>query len=137
MKKVTIYTSKTCPYCAQVKELLEKEHIGFEEKLVDKHEEEWKNVSYLTGLPTLPTINFENNYFIPGRDFGNPENLVNVLREYKPMPFSDTLLTLERLKSLNFNVNMAFGKLDHLLRQIEQKLNTEEKTEGNVDKSTD
>ena len=126
MKKIVMYTSETCPYCKQIKEKFEEEKIKIEEKEVTKHEEEWRNVAYLTGLPTLPTIHYENNYFIPGRDFGNPENLVNLINEYKPYPFSDNSLILERVKSLNFNINMAFGKLDHILRQIEQKLNKEE-----------
>ena len=30
------------------------------------------------------------------------------------------------MKTLNYNINMAFGKLDQMLRKIEDKLNTEE-----------
>ena len=30
------------------------------------------------------------------------------------------------MKTFNYNINMAFGRLDQLLRQIETKINTDE-----------
>ena len=34
--------------------------------------------------------------------------------------------SIERIKSLNYSINIAFGRLDQLLRAIETKLNTKE-----------
>lgn len=37
MKKVTVYSTTTCPYCVALKDWLEKRNIAFEEYLVDKN----------------------------------------------------------------------------------------------------
>ena len=124
--KITIYTSETCPYCKQIKEELNKENIEFNEKLTKNYTEEWNNVTSLTGMPTIPTIYFQDNYFIPGRDFGNPQHLINILNNFKKSKFSINKQVFEKIKSLNYNINMAFGRLDKLLRQIETKINTDE-----------
>ena len=126
MDKITIYTNETCPYCKQIKEELNKENIEFNEKLTKNYIEEWNNVTSLTGMPTIPTIYFQDNYFIPGRDFGNPQHLINILNNFKKSKFSINKQVFEKIKSLNYNINMAFGRLDKLLRQIETKINTDE-----------
>ena len=126
MEKITIYTNETCPYCKQIKEELNNENIEFNEKLTKNYIEEWNNVTSLTGMPTIPTIYFQDNYFIPGRDFGNPQHLINILNNFKKSKFSINKQVFEKIKSLNYNINMAFGRLDKLLRQIETKINTDE-----------
>ena len=134
MKKVTIYTNETCPYCKQVKENLTKEKIKFKEKDTLKNENEWREIVSLTGMPTVPTILYDEEYLVAGRDFQNPQQIVNVLQNFKSSSFSDTRKTLERMKTLNFHINTAFGRVDQLLRQIET--NTK-KEENNEHKSTD
>jgi hypothetical protein len=37
--------------------------------------------------------------------------------------FSDSRITLEKIKTMNYNMGQAFGRLDQLLRQIETKIN--------------
>ena len=123
MKEVTIYTNETCPYCKQVKETLDKEKIKFEEKNVRKNEESWQETISLTGMPTLPTIFYDDEYLVPGRDYQNPEQLINILKNFKSSSHSDARKTLERMKTLNFNMHSAFVKIDQLLRQIENKIN--------------
>ena len=133
MKKITIYTSESCPYCVQVKDAFTKEKLKFKEKDIRKNEESWQETVSLTGLPTTPTILYDEEYLVAGRDFQNPQQLITVLQNFKSSSFSDARKTLERMKTLNFHINMAFGRVDQLLRKIETKLNTEE--DGN--KSTD
>ena len=125
MKKIEIYTNETCPYCVQVKENLTKENLKFKEKDIIKDEKEWREIVSLTGLPTVPTILYDKEYLVAGRDFQNPQQIVNILQNFKSSSFSDTRKTLERMKTLNFHINTAFGRVDQLLRQIETKLNTE------------
>ena len=134
MKKVTIYTNETCPYCKQVKENLTKEKIKFKEKDTLKNENEWREIVSLTGMPTVPTILYDEEYLVAGRDFQNPEHIINILQNFKSSSFSDTRKTLERMKTLNFHINTAFGRVDQLLRQIET--NTK-KEKDNEHKSTD
>jgi len=133
MEKIIIYTNEVCPYCKQIKEELTKNEIKFENRLTSEFETEWQDITNLTGMATVPTIYFKNNYFVPSRDFGNPQGLINVLENFKESEFSESRQLLERIKTLNINTIMAFNRMDGILRQIETKLNTEE----NVDKSTD
>ena len=67
-------------------------------------------------------------YLIDKLNAGTP-----ILKTFKDSPYDESRQILEKMKTLNFSINMAFGKLDQLLRQIENKLNTEE----NGNKSTD
>ena len=126
MDKIIIYTNETCGYCKQIKEELEKTDLKFENKLTSEHAVEWQEVVNLTGIPSVPTITYDNEYFVPGRDFQNANQIVDKLKLLKTPRYTQTQKTFERLKTLNYNMNLAFGKLDQLLRQIETKINTDE-----------
>jgi hypothetical protein len=45
-------------------------------------------------------------------------NQMNFSRDIK-----NEKITLEKIKTMNYNMGQAFGKLDQLLRQIEAKIN--------------
>ena len=126
MKKVILYTNETCPYCKQIKETFKDEKIKFKEKDVRKNEKDWLETVSLTGMPTLPTILYDEEYLVPGRDFQNPQQIVNVLKNFKSSNFTDARKTLERIKTLNFHINTAFGRLDKTLKEIETKINKNE-----------
>jgi len=126
MKKITIYTNETCPYCKSIKEELTKADIEFENKFTNENEEEWQKIVNLTGMPTVPTIKYGDDFLVPQRDFGNPQNLINILNNESGSEYSYSRRTFEKMKTLNSNINMAFNRLDQLLRKIETKLNTEE-----------
>ena len=123
---ITIYTNSTCGYCKQLKDELNKNDIEFKEKLTSEFTVEWQDVVNLTGLPTTPTIKYKEEYFVPGRDYQNPQQLMNILETFPDSSHDYNKRTFERIKTLNYNINMAFGRLDQLLRQIETKINTDE-----------
>ena len=125
MDKIKIYTNETCPYCKQVKEMLTEKGIEFTNINTNEHKEDWQEVVNLTGIATVPTIMFHEEFFVPGRDFGNPTHLINIIENYKNSKYNHTRQTLEKVKTLNYNMGQAFQKLDQLLRQIETKLNIE------------
>jgi glutaredoxin len=129
MEKIIIYTNETCPYCKRIKEELTKASIEFEEKLVSDFKDEWQDIVNLTGMSILPTICYKDNYFVPSRDFNNPSHLISIIKEFKPCKFPIETQVLEKIKTLNYGINTAFGRVDQLLRKIETKLNTEEKDE--------
>ena len=118
--KIIIYSNETCPYCKKVKEKLAKEKIKYTNKFTSKNQEEWGEVVDLLGMAQVPVVCCENNYFIPARDFNNEDHLVQIIKNYKPSKFSTELICLERLKTLNYNINMAFVNLDNILKQIEK-----------------
>ena len=126
MDKIEIYTASTCGYCKTLKDELTKNNIEFEEKLTTDFKNEYQAIVNLTGLATTPTIKYEGEYFIPGRDYGNPQQLISLLEAFKPSKYDDSRRVLERIKTLNFHINTAFGRLDQLLRKIETKINTDE-----------
>ena len=126
MDKIIIYTNETCPYCKAMKEQFKSKKIDFEERLTKDWNKEWQEIINLTGLSTVPTVEYKNENFIPSRDFGNPEQLLNILKSFENSKYTDSKRTLERIKTLNFHINTAFGRLDKLLRQIETKINKDE-----------
>ena len=123
MDKIIIYTAATCGYCKTVKDELTKNNIEFEERLTNEWEKEWNDLAILTGIAMTPTVCYEDSYFIPARDFGNPQQLINILKNFKKSEFSESRQVFEKIKTLNSNINTAFGRLDQLLRQVEQKIN--------------
>ena len=116
----------TCPYCKTIKDELTKNNIEFEEKLNSEFQDEWNDVTSLTRLPTTPTIGYKENYFVPGRDFGNPQGLINLLKNFEESEFSLEKQNNEAIKTLNYQIIMAFNRMDGILKQIETKLNTDE-----------
>ena len=126
MDKIEIYTNNTCPYCKQIKEELTKKDIKFEDKSTSEFTGEYQQIVNLTGMPTIPTVKYKDEYFIPGRDFQNDQQLINMLETFESSNYNDSRKTLERIKTLNFNINTAFGRMDQLLRQIETKINKED-----------
>ena len=77
-------------------------------------------------MPQLPTLVFDKEYYIPGRDYFNPEHLINLVKESKKSKFDYSIRSFERIKTLNFNISNAFTQLQVVLNKIENKLNTEE-----------
>ena len=128
MNKIEIYTNENCPYCKQIKEELIKENIEFNNKTTKDFGEEWQDIINLTGMMQVPVVNFNNEFFVPGRDFQNPKQLV-VLNTFNGHKHNETKRTLERIKTLNYNINIAFGRMDKTLREIESKINTDEQKE--------
>ena len=124
-----IYTNETCPYCKQIKEELNKNGIGYTERLTNDWETEWKDISMLTGIPSVPTIFHEDNFLTPGRDFRSASHLIDIIKSYSESNFSIEKQTLEKLKTLTYNISVAFGRTDQLLRQLENKLKPKEDNE--------
>ena len=119
MEKVIIYTINTCGYCKLVKEELEKNNIEFETRLTNEWQEDWNKIINLTNAPITPTIYYKDSYFVPTRDFSNPQQLITILNNFKKSEFDESRQILEKVKTLNSNINIAFGRLDQLLRKIE------------------
>ena len=126
MDKIIIYTNNTCGYCKQIKEELDKVNLKFENKLTTENESEWQEVVNLTGMPTVPTLVYNDEYFVPGRDFQTAQQIAARLLSFETPKYTQSQRTFERIKTLNYNMNLAFGKLDQLLRQIETKINKED-----------
>ena len=122
MNKIIVYTNETCPYCKQIKEELTKNNIKFENVLTSDEKDNWQAIVNLTGMPTVPTLNFNGNYLVPGRDFGNTDSLIKLIQNYKESNFTIQEVTLEKLKTLHYNISTAFNRTNQILTQIENKI---------------
>ena len=122
MEKIIVYSNETCPYCKQVKEELTKNNIEFENRNTVEYAKEWNNISALTGMPTVPTLFFQNEYHVPGRDFGSALVLVSKIQNYIACDFPVDTQILEKTKSLIYNMAAAFNRTNQLLVKIEEKL---------------
>ncbi len=61
--EITIYTTKTCPYCRRAKELLQKKNLSFEEIRVDgDFEARAKMAERANGRSTVPQIFFGDTH---------------------------------------------------------------------------
>ena len=140
-KKITIYTNEACPYCKRIKEELTNNNIEFENKLTSEFKDEWSKIIGLTGIPTVPTIYYKDNYFIPGRDFNNAAHLINIIKDFEVCNFPSETQILEKLKTLNYNISGAFRNLDELLRinftQVIEQVENKLKIQDNEHESTD
>jgi len=125
-KKITIYTSKTCQYCDQVKKNLTESSIEFTEIDIIEYKDVWNSVKSLTATPITPTIKINNEFLLPGRDFVNPQDLIEIISNFKESQYDESRRVLELVKTLNYNTFTAFNRLSAILQQIENKLNTEE-----------
>jgi len=126
MNRINIYTNETCNYCKTIKEELEKENIKFVNMDTTEHQKEWQEIVNLTKMGNVPTVEYNGEFYVPGRDFGNPEHLVNILNNKERSKYTDSKRILEDIKTLNYNVGQAFQRMDQLLQRIETKLNIEE-----------
>ena len=122
MNKIIIYTNEACPYCKQIKEELTKNNIEFENILTTDDLEEWQAIVNFTGMPTVPTICLNGEYFVPGRDFGSPDLLIKLIQNYTPSLYTVEEVMLEKIKTLNYNMSMAFNRTNQILTQIETKI---------------
>ena len=122
MEKIIIYTQETCEYCKTIKEEFNKNKVKFIEKSTVDYIDDWNEIVSLTGMPTTPTIYYKQNYFIAGRDFGNPPQLIEILNNFKNTKEINLFQIAEKIKTLNYNIASAFGRLDQILKQIENKL---------------
>ena len=52
--KVTIYTTRTCPFCKMEKEYLDSKNIKYEEVLVDERPEETQKMIAMSGQLGVP-----------------------------------------------------------------------------------
>ena len=99
-----------------------KQGVGFENKDTGENKGEWQEIVDLTGIPTVPTIKCNDEYFVPNRDFGSPEQLVIMLKTYSDSPYNQSKRIFEKIKTLNYNMGQAFQKMDQLIKQIENKI---------------
>ncbi len=67
MKKVTIYSTRICPYCVRAKNFFTKKEIQFEDIMIDQNPEEMKTMMEKSKRQSVPQI-FIGDYHVGGFD---------------------------------------------------------------------
>ena len=132
MKKATIYTNANCGYCTTIKNKFKEKEVEFVEKERAEYTTEWMQVSRLTGLPTFPTIEFNGNYYVPGRDYNNPDQIEDHIKHfYNDMDgdYPNDIKLLEAVKTLTYTLTSAFTRLNQDLQQLKQQTNGNKSTD--------
>ena len=141
----TIYTSENCGYCTTMKAKFNEKEVKFVEKERSEHVSEWGEISRLTGLPTFPTLEFNGNYYVPGRDFHSPDQIVDYIKDWSSddeISQSNDVKLLEAFKTLTFTLNMSLNRLQQSFSTLEQKVTSiiepsTQETPQDVNKSND
>ena len=67
MKKVTIYSTRICPYCVRAKNFFQKRDIAYEDIMVDMDQEQLKIMMEKSKRQSVPQI-FIGDYHVGGFD---------------------------------------------------------------------
>ncbi|UCH54493.1 MAG: glutaredoxin 3 [Pseudomonadota bacterium] len=65
MVKVTVYSTRVCPYCRMAEKLLDKKGVAYDKIMIDEQPEQRAHMERLSGRKTVPQI-FVNSTHIGG-----------------------------------------------------------------------
>jgi len=87
-KTVFVYTMDGCPYCSELKGMLNDEGIVFVERDCDKYELQYEVLTNNTKNEFVPSIEIKDNerltkrFLTPERDFEELEQAVHLIKKF-------------------------------------------------------
>ena len=90
-KVAVLFTMKGCPFCVELKEMLEKEDIFFVDRDIHEHEEEYDLFVEVTGNDFVPAFMLIENpdsekplteLFAPDRDFDDINEGFEIIKNF-------------------------------------------------------
>lgn len=84
MNKVTIYTMSECPYCTELKNLLEQENIEYRNVDIDlpENQEEFQQVLEVSNAEEVPIVRIEKQLFVPNVSFKTITEAVELTKKF-------------------------------------------------------
>lgn len=87
---VIVFTMKSCPFCTDFKEMLQKENIEFYDRDIDEFKEEYDLFTQLTNNEMIPAVMIietegdKNNSFLyaPERDYNELSEAVEIIKKH-------------------------------------------------------
>tara|TARA_R110002020_G_scaffold396670_1_gene606836 strand:- start:136 stop:411 length:276 start_codon:yes stop_codon:yes gene_type:complete len=55
-KKIHVYSTKDCPYCTELKQMLNNHNLPYEVTDVDEEEKEWEEMCKALNIEFVPTV---------------------------------------------------------------------------------
>ena len=114
-----LYTNPTCHYCNRLKTILQEKNVPYEEIVASENEEEWNEITRIAGIGMTPAVIFQDEIWLPNRDFRTPEELVSRINHFTENPMKPLKLE-ERLDQVHNTVK----NLTLLLNQMSQTIQT-------------
>jgi glutaredoxin len=89
-KIAIIYTMKGCPYCVELKEMLDDSNIEYINRDIDEYNEEYDMFSEVVGNEYVPSLMLIENpedspkvhLYAPERDYNELEDAVKIIKEF-------------------------------------------------------
>jgi len=120
--KLQVYSQSGCGACNKLKEVLKANNIKFKEKDVNsKYEEEFDTLAEIIGVWTTPTLVYNGNVLVNGRDFKDFESLPHVLKVFSDSPLSLDRIAFERFKTFEANTQSALEYIVETLSKLETR----------------
>ena len=118
-----LYTNPTCHYCNKIKEALDGAQIDYTEVITNENFEEWNDLLRITGLAVTPTIVFQEEIWLPNRDFRTPEELVARIKHFidNPMPVLKLEDKVDQLHNSVKNLALLLNQMSQTLSQVNQQ----------------
>lgn len=81
-KKIVLYTTSECPYCNELKKLLNKDNIHYTDVDVNKeeNEEEWEKIVKFSDNDMVPVITVNENMLIPEKSFTTIKDAFKIIK---------------------------------------------------------
>tara|TARA_R110000824_G_scaffold337471_1_gene524056 strand:+ start:1794 stop:2249 length:456 start_codon:yes stop_codon:yes gene_type:complete len=122
---IKVYSQKHCKYCDNIKDALKENNIEFENVEIDDHRDEWNEITRIVGIGMTPTIGFNEEVWVPSRDFRGPEDLIKRIEYFKeyPLPISTKDEKIEIIINANKNLAMSLQQINMTLANMQNKIN--------------
>ena len=117
-----IYTNPTCHYCNRIKKQLEEAEIQFEEVIASENQEEWNELTRITGIGMTPTIIMQEEVWLPNRDFRTAEELIERIKHFQANPMR-ALTNEEKVDQMHNsikNISLLINQMNQALSTIQQ-----------------
>jgi len=122
--KMKIYTNPTCHYCNKIKTELTTAEIEYEEIITSEHMGDWNEIIRITGLGMTPTIVYQEEIWMPNRDFRTAEELIARIKHFEEHPMK-RLPIEERIDQVNNavkNITLLLNQTNQTLQSLQQQV---------------
>ena len=129
-----LYTNPSCHYCHKIKEVLDATDIVYEEVVASENQEEWNELTRLVGIGMTPTIVFQDEIWLPNRDFRTPDELVQRIKHFREYPMR-TLVLEERIDQAYHaikNLTLLLNQVTQTIQSINTNLTPQPQTPPNT-----
>ncbi len=82
MTRVRVYTTKTCPYCKTLKDMLTENNVDFVDVDVsdERNNKEFEMVIKITDSDMVPIIKVDKNLLVPEKSFKSIPQAVEMIK---------------------------------------------------------